>query len=218
MLNFQLNNKSGKTMKILCLGAHCDDIEIGCGGTLLRILENNRNSEVHWVVLSSDLQRGKEARSSANIFLNNARRKRIDVNKFRNGYFPYIGTEIKDYFEDIKENISPDVIFTHYRDDLHQDHRIVSELTWNTFRNHLILEYEIPKYDGDFGVPNCFIPLESSVCKNKIKNILAYYTTQSEKHWFKEDLFLSIMRMRGMECASSTNYAEAFYCRKIVLE
>ena len=218
MLNFQLNNKSGKTIKILCLGAHCDDIEIGCGGTLLRILENNRNSEVHWVVLSSDLQRGKEARSSANIFLNNARRKKIDVNKFRNGYFPYIGAEIKDYFEDIKESISPDMIFTHYRDDLHQDHRTVSELTWNTFRNHLILEYEIPKYDGDFGIPNCFVPLELSICRKKIKNTLESFKTQSDKHWFKEDLFISIMRIRGMECASPTNYAEAFYCRKMFLE
>jgi len=205
-------------MKILCLGAHCDDIEIGCGGTLLRILENNRNSEVHWVVLSSDLQRGKEARSSANIFLNNARRKKIDVNKFRNGYFPYIGAEIKDYFEDIKESISPDMIFTHYRDDLHQDHRTVSELTWNTFRNHLILEYEIPKYDGDFGIPNCFVPLELSICRKKIKNTLESFKTQSDKHWFKEDLFISIMRIRGMECASPTNYAEAFYCRKMFLE
>jgi len=218
MLKFELNNKSGKALKILCLGAHCDDIEIGCGGTLLSILENNKNSEVHWIVLSSDQQRGKEARSSANIFLNNTLRKKIDVNKFRNGYFPYIGTEIKDYFEEIKERISPDVIFTHYRYDLHQDHRTVSELTWNTFRNNLIFEYEIPKYDGDIGSPNCYVPLELNVCHNKIKNILASFTTQSEKHWLKEELLLSIMRIRGMECVSPTNYAEAFYCRKMVLE
>jgi LmbE family N-acetylglucosaminyl deacetylase len=218
MLGMELYKSSGKNLKVLCLGAHCDDIEIGCGGTLLSLLENHRNTEVYWVVFSSDFHRAKEARSSANIFLSHAGRKIIKINKYRNGYFPYIGGEIKNYFEEIKGEISPDIIFTHYRKDLHQDHRIISELTWNTFRNNFILEYEIPKYDGDFGTPNCYVPLELNLCRNKIKYILLSFTSQSKKHWFKKDLFISIMRIRGMECASSTNYAEAFYCRKMVLK
>ena len=209
---------NGQNMKILCLGSHCDDIEIGCGGTLLSILKEFRNSEVHWVVFSSDPRREEEAKASAKVFLEHAGNSTIMIEKFRNGYFPYIGAEIKDYFEALKERFSPDVIFTHYRMDLHQDHRTISELTWNSFRHHLILEYEIPKYDGDFGTPNFFVPLESSVCHHKIKNIVNSFTTQGDKHWFTEELLLSVLRIRGMECGSPTDYAEAFYCRKILFE
>ncbi len=205
-------------MKILCLGSHCDDIEIGCGGTLLRILKEFKNSEVHWVVFSSDPRREEEAKASAKVFLEHAGNSTIMIEKFRNGYFPYIGAEIKDYFEALKERFSPDVIFTHYRMDLHQDHRTISELTWNSFRHHLILEYEIPKYDGDFGTPNFFVPLETSTCHNKIKNIVNSFRTQGDKHWFTEELLLSVLRIRGMECGSPTDYAEAFYCRKILFE
>lgn len=215
MLGLEFNNKDGQGIKILCLGAHCDDIEIGCGGTLSNMLGKYKNAEVHWVVLSSDSRREKEARSSANLFLRNAKIKNILVKKFRNGYFPYVGGEIKDYFEDLKNNFSPDVIFTHYRLDIHQDHRVTSDLTWNTFRNNFILEYEIPKFDGDFGSPNLFVPLKYPDCQRKVNKILKSFTSQSEKHWFTEELLLSTLRIRGMECCSSTNYAEAFYCRKI---
>jgi len=215
MFGLELYKNSAENIKVVCFGAHCDDIEIGCGGTLLSLLENHSNTEVYWVVFSSDLRRAKEARSSANIFLNRAGRKDIQINKYRNGYFPYIGSEIKDHFEEIKGKISPDIVFTHYREDLHQDHRTISELTWNTFRNNLILEYEIPKYDGDLGTPNLFFPLESSVCDYKINNILASFKTQLNKHWFTEELFRSMLRIRGMECGSITDYAEAFYCRKL---
>jgi len=206
-----------RRIKILCLGSHCDDIEIGCGGTLLSMLQESRDAEVHWVVFSSDPGREKEARSSANIFLECARRKTVTIEKFRNGYFPYTGGEIKDYFEGVKERFAPDVIFTHYRMDLHQDHRTISELTWNTFRSHLILEYEVPKYDGDFGTPNFFVPLGTSTCHRKVSNILNTFRTQGDKHWLTEDLLYSTLRIRGMECASPTKYAEAFYCRKISL-
>ena len=216
MFSIRVNKTHG--IKILCLGAHSDDIEIGCGGTLLSLLEKYKGTEVLWVAFSSDPAREVEARSSANIFLKNAVMKMIEINKFRNGFFPYFGGEIKDFFELLKDRFSPDLIFTHYRMDLHQDHRTVSDLTWNTFRNHFILEYEIPKYDGDFGTPNFFVPLEPSICHHKIKSILESFRTQSEKHWFTEDLLMSIMRIRGMECASSTKYAEAFYCRKNLLD
>ena len=210
MLNIEIS-------KILCLGAHCDDIEIGCGGTILNLLEKYKNTKVHWIVFSSDTRRSKEARFGANIFLKYAREKTIEIKKFRNGYFPYVGGEIKEYFEELKNKTSPDLIFTHYKKDLHQDHRVISELTWNTFRNHLILEYEIPKYDGDFGAPNYFVSLESSICNTKVNTILNCFKTQGDKHWLTEDLLYSILRIRGMECCSPTNYAEAFYCRKAII-
>ncbi|MBW6504132.1 PIG-L family deacetylase [bacterium] len=215
MLGINLNNSRG--LKILCLGAHSDDIEIGCGGTILSMLKKYKNTHVHWVVFSSEPPRDKEARSSANLFLTGAGSRKIQTENFRNGYFPYIGAEIKDYFETVKKRISPDIIFTHARSDLHQDHRIVSELTWNTFRNNLIFEYEIPKFDGDIGSPNVFVPLENAICQKKVGNLLNCFKSQNGKHWFTKEMFLSMLRIRGMECASSTNYAEAFYCRKIVL-
>jgi len=217
MIGFKLNNISDNNLKILCIGAHCDDIEIGCGGTLLSILRENIHTEIHWVVCSSGRRREKEARSSAGLFLKQAEKKKIEIKNFRNGYFPYIGDKLKNYLENIKTKTFPDLIFTHYRNDLHQDHRIISELTWNTFRNHLILEYEIPKYDGDFGNPNCFVSISETIRNQKISNILGSFKTQSDKHWFKKELFLSIMRIRGMECCSETEYAEAFYCRKVLL-
>jgi len=204
-------------VKILCIGSHCDDIEIGCGGTLLRILEKYKDTRVYWVVFSSDSRRGIEARSSADLFLKKAVEKTIKIEKFRNGFFPYVGIGIKEYFEELKGAFTPDLIFTHYGKDLHQDHRTISELTWNTFRNHLIMEYEIPKYDGDFGNPNFFFPLEASCCRRKVTNILNTFKTQVEKHWLTEDLLYSILRIRGMECVSPTNYAEAFYCRKSMI-
>ncbi len=216
MMSFNFSMKRGQAPKILCLGAHSDDLEIGCGGTLLKLLKKHRNSEVHWVVFSSTPKRNKEAISSAHLFLEHAGNKTIRIETFRDGYFPYEGADIKNYFETLKKNYQPDVIFTHYRMDLHQDHRLISELTWNTYRNHHILEYEIPKYDGDFGVPNFYVPLDPSICSYKINSILTKFKSQNNKHWLTEELLLSIMRIRGMECVSSTLYAEGFYCRKIV--
>ena len=216
MIGLKIGKNRG--IKILCLGAHCDDIEIGCGGTILKLLKNSNNAEVNWVVFSSDSKREEEARSCANIFLKNAGKKKIEIKNFSNGYFPFVGGEIKDYFENIKSKFPPDLIFTHYRKDLHQDHRTISELTWNTFRDHLILEYEIPKYDGDLGSTNLFVPLEYSICKQKINNILRSFKTQYDKHWFTEELFFSVLRIRGMESVSPSKYAEGFYCRKILMK
>lgn len=216
MLNFSFN--SDKKVRILCLGAHCDDIEIGCGGTLLSIINMCKKADVLWIVFSSDCIREKEAISSANIFLKQAYKKNITIGKFRDGFFPYTGIEIKEYFEELKKAFSPDLIFTHYKADLHQDHRTISELTWNTFRDHFILEYEIPKYDGDFGAPNFFVPLEPSICHTKIKYILTSFKTQSDRHWLTEDLLFSTLRIRGIECVSPTKYAESFYCKKILFK
>jgi LmbE family N-acetylglucosaminyl deacetylase len=214
-----LNFSSGKhpVRRILCLGAHSDDIEIGCGGTILRWLQEDPGLEFCWVVLSSNQKRKKEASQSANLFLKGAARKKILIESFRDGYFPYQGAEIKEYFEGFKKHFLPDVVLTHYRDDRHQDHRLVSDLTWNTFRRELILEYEIPKYDGDLGQPNLFVHLNEAVCRKKIKNILDIFKTQTEKHWLTEDTLRGILRLRGVESHAEEKYAEAFYCRKMIL-
>lgn len=215
-LEFESTNNS--LFKVLCIGAHCDDIEIGCGGTILQLLHNLKNVEIFWVVLSSDRLRAKEARHSSSKFLQSAQRATVDVKEFRNGYFPYNGGEIKDYFEVLKNKFQPDLIFSHYRNDLHQDHRVVSDLTWNTFRNHMILEYEIPKYDGDMGSPNLFVPLDRLVCMSKIRIIMQSFESQKEKLWFNEDTFISALRIRGIECNSFHGFAEAYYSRKAVLK
>ena len=203
---------------ILCLGAHCDDIEIGCGGTLLRLTRERPDISVHWLVFSSDTVRAREAKDSASKFLRGARHKTIVIKEFRNGFFPYHGAEIKECFEQLKGEVAPDIIFTHFREDLHQDHKIVSDLTWNTFRDHLVLEYEIPKYDGDLGHPNLFVPLTESEWRGKIDFILASFESQKDKRWFTPDTFQSMMRLRGVESNSPSGYAEGFSCRKVTFD
>lgn len=203
--------------RVLAVGSHADDIEIGCGGTILRLAETHANLHVRWVVLSADGDRAREARRSAEAFLQGVESSEVIVADFQDGFFPYVGGDIKEFFEGLKEDVSPDLIFTHQRLDLHQDHRLVSELTWNTFRDHLILEYEIPKYDGDFGTPNLFVHLNESITRLKMDIILAHFSSQRDRRWFTDDLFLSFLRLRGMESNSPSRYAEAFYCRKIVL-
>jgi LmbE family N-acetylglucosaminyl deacetylase len=202
--------------RVLCVGAHCDDLEIGCGGTILKLAERENPPVFTWVVLSSDAVREREALQSVQRLLPNIPATRIFIKKFRDGFLPYEGALVKETFEELKALVSPDLVLTHYRGDLHQDHRLVSELTWNTFRDHLILEYEIPKYDGDLGTPNLLVPLEESLCRRKIDTILTSFASQRGKRWFSEELFRSILRIRGMECNAASNYAEAFYCRKLV--
>jgi len=201
----------------LCLGAHCDDIEIGCSGAVLSLLEEAPNLSVAWIVLASDEARGQEALESAHALLANIPKKTIAIQTFRDGFLPYQGAAVKEYFEALKADVTPDLVFTHYRGDLHQDHRLVSELTWNTFRDHLIWEYEIPKYDGDLGSPNVFVPLSAGICERKIANLLTTFRSQIGKRWFSEELFQGLMRLRGMECNAPSGYAEGFYCRKAVI-
>jgi LmbE family N-acetylglucosaminyl deacetylase len=204
---------SGAAKKLLLLGSHSDDIEIGCGGTILTLTETHSDLEVLWVVLSGEARRAREARESARLFLKKVGRSKVVVKSFQECYFPDQLTRIRNYFEALK-NFEPDLIFTHYRRDRHQDHRIVSDLTWSTFRNHFILEYEIPKYDGDLGQPNLFFPVSDEVARRKVANICRVFKTQRKKHWFSEDTFLALLRLRGVECAAKL--AEGFYARKIV--
>ena len=217
MLTVQLGKRNQDSLNILCLGAHSDDIEIGCGGTILQLMKSNRNLVFHWVVFSANEKRKKEAQASAKALLKKAKKKDIVIHNFRDGYFPYVGAQIKDSFESLKKTFSPDLIFTPCRSDMHQDHRLVSELTWNTFRDHMILEYEITKYDGDLGSPNVFVHLDEAICRNKIMHITDYFGSQAGNHWFDNDTFLSLLRLRGVESNAPGKYAEAFCCRKIIL-
>jgi LmbE family N-acetylglucosaminyl deacetylase len=206
----------GSARRILCLGAHSDDIEIGVGGTLLKLTEQRSDLEIWWIVFSAPGYRAVEAQESANAFLSGVTTREIRVGSFRESYFPSEWPAIKDWFEEIKAKFDPDIVFTHYRDDRHQDHRVLSDLAWNTFRNQLILEYEILKYDGDLGSPNIFVPLSGRICSQKVELLLKHFKTQAAKHWFTSDTFEAMHRIRGVECASATGRAEAFYCRKLV--
>jgi LmbE family N-acetylglucosaminyl deacetylase len=217
MLPLTLGRADAAPLKLLVLGAHSDDAEIGCSGTVLKLIRSGAVSSVCWVVLSGNEERAREARGSAEALLVEAPESEIVLPGFRDGFFPYDGAEIKAFFETLKA-FAPDLILTHQRHDLHQDHRITCELTWNTFRDHFILEYEIPKYDGDMGAPNVFIPLDDDICQRKVDHLMEHFATQVSRRWFTEDLFKGLLRLRGMECQSPTAHAEAFYSRKVVFD
>jgi LmbE family N-acetylglucosaminyl deacetylase len=204
--------------RVLAIGCHADDIEIGCGGTILDLAERRPDLEVTWLVLSADGARAGEAHASAQGFLGGlAAPAQIFVETFRDGFFPYEGAAVKERFEQLKGEVSPDVIFTHVGTDRHQDHRLACELTWNTFRDHLILEYEIPKWDADLTPPNVYVPLSEAIVRRKVDLLQKHFASQQQKHWFTDDLFRALLRLRGMEANSESGYAEAFHCRKIVL-
>jgi len=210
--------QNGDPLKVLCIGCHSDDVEIGCGGTILQWLAKNPNLEFTWMVFAhGGSEREHEARKSFDLFTEKAKKKQLIVKDFKDGFFPFEGAKIKTVFEEELKQVKPDLVFTHYRNDLHQDHRLISELTWNTFRDHWILEYEVPKYDGDLGAPNVFVPLAEPLCRRKIEAILQGFPSQHGKRWFSEDVFRSLLRLRGVECNASGGHAEAFYCRKLVL-
>jgi LmbE family N-acetylglucosaminyl deacetylase len=217
MVPLSIGPREARPARVLAIGAHPDDIEIGCGGTLLQLIERKAVSEVCWVVLSGEAERADEARRSAEALLEDVPSSEVIVRDFPDGFFPYGGQRIKAFFEELKADLSPDVVFTHQRADLHQDHRLSCELTWNTFRDHLILEYEVPKYDGDMSAPNAFVPLDERIRERKIDHLMSHFASQRSKRWFQEELFSSVLRLRGMECNSPTAYAEAFFCRKAVL-
>lgn len=203
--------------KVLCLGAHSDDIEIGCGGTLLRLLQENPDLQVYWFVFNANGVRVREARQSAREYLKGTRSPKIRIGRFQESYFPSQWPAIKDAFEDIKRQFDPDLVLTHFREDRHQDHRVLSDLAWNTFRNHLVLEYEIPKYDGDLGTPNIFFPFSRQIGEQKVAALLRHFKSQNSRQWFTADTFWALMRLRGIECASPGGFAEAFHGRKLVL-
>jgi LmbE family N-acetylglucosaminyl deacetylase len=217
MHSLNLAYDQASSLNILCLGAHSDDIEIGCGGTILRLAQQYPNCVFHWVVFSAIGIREAEARRATELFVRSVQLGGSVLKSFSDGFMPFVGAEVKGVFEKLKQTVSPDLIFTHNCKDGHQDHRLLAELTWNTFRDHFVLEYEIPKYDGDLGQPSVFVPLEMETCQKKVRCIMEAFQSQHPKRWFQPETFLSLMRLRGMECNAPSGYAEAFYCRKLVL-
>jgi LmbE family N-acetylglucosaminyl deacetylase len=205
----------GGPLDVLCIGAHSDDIEIGCGGTLLRLLAERPGSHVRWVVLSATAEREGEARASAADFLVDAGSRDVEVATFRESYFPHAWSEVKDFFNDLRKRADPDIVLCHHRHDEHQDHHTVAQLAWNTWRNHLILEYEIPKYEGDLGHPNVLVALPPDVAARKVELIMKHFGTQHDKYWFRPETFAGLMAVRGVEAGSTA--AEAFHVRKLVL-
>ena len=206
-----------RPLRLLCIGAHSDDLEIGCGGTVMTWLASMRAVEVTWVVLSAEGPRASEARRSARALLARAVAHKVVIAAFRDGYLPAQYADVKNFFEERKKEINPDVVLTHWLQDRHQDHRLVAELTWNTWRNHLVLEYEIPKYEGDLAPPNAYVPIPASLARRKVAHLKRHFSTQRRKDWFVADNFLGLMRLRGMECRSPSGFAEAFHARKLVL-
>lgn len=209
---------AGERLSVLCLGAHSDDIEIGTGATLLSLVDRGVRLDVHWCVLSGGGEREREARVSAADFLAHVPSAKVEVMTFRDGFFPEQGEQIKSWFETLKGRVEPDVILTHRRDDAHQDHREVSRLAWNTFRNHCILEYEIPKWDGDMGQPNLYMPVSADALQRKIDLLVSHFGSQRSKQWFDAETFRGLARLRGMECRAPERYAEAFFARKLSLD
>ncbi len=215
MLN--LNFSATAELNVLCIGAHCDDIEIGCGGSLLELQARFPRAFFHWAVFSGDAVRTPETQGAAQRIHGSGARHSVEVAQFRGSYFPYDGAAIKDQFEAVKGRISPNLILTHHLNDRHQDHRLLAELTWNTFRNHLVLEYEIPKYEGDFGHPNLYLPLTREQVERKVAMLWDCFPSQHGRPWFTQDLFLAHLRLRGMECNAPSGFAEAFHARKLVI-
>jgi LmbE family N-acetylglucosaminyl deacetylase len=211
-----LKSLNADVQSILCIGAHSDDIEIGCGGTILHLLERNPSVEINWIVLSGEGNRANEAQEAADRILAKADTRHVEIKAFTDAQFPYLeAVELKAYFSDLSRRFHPEIVFTHRREDWHQDHKLVAELTWQHFRNQLIFEYEIPKYEGDLGNPNVFVSLEKNIIDRKAAHLMSAFTTQSDKYWFDAELFRSLAKVRGVECRSETGYAEAFHCRKM---
>jgi LmbE family N-acetylglucosaminyl deacetylase len=205
----------GARFSVLCLGAHSDDIEIGVGGTILGWIAAGVKLDVCWCVLSAQGPRRQEAMAAAETILEGTASRRIELAEFRDGYFPYQGDEIKSWIENIKMFCNPDVVFTHRKEDAHQDHREISRLTWNAFRDHLVLEYEIPKWDGDLGQPNVYVAMTEEIFARKSKLLETCFASQRSKDWFDADTFRGLARLRGMECRAPDRFAEAFLARKI---
>jgi LmbE family N-acetylglucosaminyl deacetylase len=218
MRALQLGKPDGDGLSLLCLGAHCDDIDIGCGGTLLALIERYRGVRVTWIVFSAPPERERELRASARHFLHGASSETVLTHNFRDGFFPAYYGAIKEAFESLKSLPAPDVIFTHHRADLHQDHRVVAELTWNTFRNHLVFEYEVPKYDGGLVTPAVYMALSPVQAERKIEILMESYASQRRKRWFTADTFRALMRLRGIEAAAETGWAEGFHGTKLLFE
>ena len=215
MLDLVLDFNKQRTLRLLCVGAHCDDIEIGCAATLLAMQARAKRLAINWIVLSGSAKRRKETELAMRTLVLAANRGKLLFGDFPDGRFPAVYGEIKDFCERLKRLPDPDLILCHERDDRHQDHRVVNEMIWNTFRDHVVLEYEIPKWDGGLGQPNVYVPVAAKQARAKVNALLKAYGTQKERGWFTRDTFMAMLRLRGIECRSPSGYAEAFHGRKL---
>ena len=206
-------------LHLLCIGAHADDLEIGAGGTVLTLLERHPGSRVTWAVFAGSGNRVSEAKASAEELLTTAGSFDVHTLGLRDGFLPYQGAAAKEAIERLREGLpnEPDVILTHALHDRHQDHRTLAELTWNTWRDHLVLAYEVPKYEGDLVPPNAYVPLEAGNVERKLDHLRRHFASQWGRDWYDEDTFRGLMRVRGLECRSPSRFAEAFHARKLVL-
>ncbi len=216
MRRLTFDQADGPGLRLLVIGAHADDIEIGCGGTILRLIADGRVASVRWAVLSAAGTRAGEARTAAAAVLGDVPAE-VDIDDFRDGYFPYVGGAVKDRIQALAAGPAVDLVLTHRREDLHQDHRLVSELTWNAFRDHVVLEYEIPKYDGDLGTPNTYVELSEEIAGRKIEVLTSAFESQADKHWFSPETFRALLRLRGIECRAASGLAEGFTARKLLI-
>jgi LmbE family N-acetylglucosaminyl deacetylase len=206
-----------RALRVLCIGAHSDDIEIGCGGTLLHLQAARPRLQVDWVVLSGDADRRRETARAMASLLRPASRGELLHGDFPDASFPGSYAALKDFFVRLQRRAAPDLIFCHERQDAHQDHRVVNELTWGAFRDHVILEYEIPKWDGGLATPNAYMPLPAGLAKRKISTLMRCFGSQRSRDWFRPEIFEALMRLRGIECRSRSGFAEAFHTRKLTL-
>jgi LmbE family N-acetylglucosaminyl deacetylase len=218
MLDFILDSPARRPMRVLCIGAHCDDVEIGCGATLRALQRGARKVVIDWLVMSGNRERCRETQGAMHSLLRPQCRGELLCGDFPDGRFPGAYAGIKDFFESLKARPAPDLILCHERDDRHQDHRIVNEMVWNTFRDHVVLEYEVPKWDGGLGQPNVYVPVAARDAAAKVNVLMKSYASQSGRAWFTEDTFLAMLRLRGLECRAKSGYAEAFYGRKICIQ
>ena len=217
MMPLLINPDPTQPFRVLCFGAHCDDIEIGCGGTILRLLAERPEVHIRWVVMSGSAERRTEAEVSAQSFLAQAENSAVEVHSYRESFLPQQWGAVKDEIERVKSEFHPNLVFTHRRDDAHQDHSLLGELVWNSFRDHLILEYEIPKYDGDMGQPNLFVPLSEENASRKVSLLWESFPSQRRRAWFDDRTFFALLRLRGMECNAPHGWAEGFHVRKMVV-
>ena len=216
MFALNLPSPRGRRLELLCIGAHCDDIEIGCGGTLLALQQQHLDCRIHWLVLTSTPSRREETLAAATAFMRPSARGEVRICDFRDGFLPAHFTDVKAQFESFKRLVEPDLVFTHYGMDRHQDHSLTSQVTWQTFRDHMVWEYEIPKYDGDLATPNMYVMLPEAIAAQKVDVIMRSFASQAGKPWFKADNLRAIMRLRGLESRAQSGFAEGFHCRKLV--
>ena len=200
-------------LRVVCLGAHADDIEIGAGGTILRLLDERPNTHVTHVVFSADAIRADEARAAARQLLAAAEAD-IHVLGHRDGFFPFEAADIKGFAQAALEGVRPHLVLTHRRDDAHQDHRVIADLAWQTFRGATIAAYEIPKWDGDLDRPNAYVALDDATITRKLALLADHFPTQQAKGWYDDETFRGLARVRGVE--AGVRYAEAFHCTKLV--